>query len=312
MKVYTDLSQLPTFINPVITIGTFDGVHFGHRKIINQLKTEAKKIGGKSVIITFQPHPRLILQPENTNLKLLSSLPEKIKLFEELGVDILIVAPFTLEFSRKSAMEYLQDFLINTFHPHTLIIGHDHHFGNAREGNFGFLEKNKLKFNYQLIEISSVIAEEIIVSSTAIRKNIEDGNLPMANKLLEYNYSVTGKVVKGNQLGRTIGYATANILVEDALKLIPENGVYIVEVLVENSMCQGMLNIGFKPTIGNHLAKSIEVHIFNFNQDIYGKPIKVNLLQFLRGEQKFSGVQELAAQIGRDVVLAKQVLAAQQ
>jgi riboflavin kinase/FMN adenylyltransferase len=319
MNVHRDLERLADFKNAVITIGTFDGVHTGHQKIIQQLKEEAERINGETVIITFHPHPRKIVGSKE--IKLINTLDEKIELLSAKKVDHLVIIPFTEIFSRQSAEEYIHDFLVKKFHPHTIIIGYDHRFGKDRAGDYHLLEKLSQEENYILKEIPAHILNEISVSSTRIRAAITNGDIATANELLGYDFFFEGLVVVGNKLGRTIGYPTANLKIEDEEKLLPGDGVYAVEArvasgkwrvgssesemvnshlpLTTNHLLKGMMNIGFRPTIDGK-QKTIEVNIFAFDEDIYGKKLRVYVKQYLRGEQKFAGLDALKEQLAKD------------
>jgi riboflavin kinase / FMN adenylyltransferase len=309
MQVHRNLESLPAFSNPVITIGTFDGIHFGHRFILQQLLQQALLIGGESLLITFEPHPRLILNPQDTSLRILSTLDEKIKTLEYIGIDHLVIIPFTIAFSQQSASDYIEKFLIKYFKPHTIIIGHDHHFGNERSGNFDLLEINKAKFNYQLIEISKQLLHEITVSSSEIRRNLARGDVKTANTLLVNNYTLAGTVVHGFARGRTIGYPTANIAIDNELKLIPANGVYAVKVYVNKQTYNGMLNIGVRPTVSNDNKISLEVNLFDFEKDIYAQHVQLQIVARLRDEIKFNNVEELLKQLALDKINAITTLA---
>lgn len=314
MQVHRQTDQLPVFRNAVVTIGTFDGVHSGHRRIIEQLLRASKDCGGESVIITFDPHPRKIV-PSAAPVALLTTLNEKIRLLEESGVDHLVVVPFTTEFSQLSAAEYIESFLIKKFCPHTLIIGYDHRFGKGRAGDFRLMEEYSAKHGFCLIEIPEQDLNEMAISSTRIRKALLEGKISEANQLLGHAYFLEGVVVEGNKIGRTIGYPTANIDPETDEKLVPANGVYVVSVNLETDNFQhtwkGMMNIGTRPTV-NGTNRTIEVNILDFDQDIYGKRIRVNFLQFIRNEEKLSGLEELKEYIGKDKVFTLEWFARQQ
>lgn len=313
MQVHRDINNLPTFNKAVITIGTFDGVHNGHLQIINQLKKEALEINGESVIITFHPHPRMIIKKatsandsgEVTGVQLLSTLSEKIELLQKQQVDHLVVVPFTNEFAEQSAETYISDFLVSRLHPHTIIIGYDHKFGKNRSGDYKLLEAYEAKYQYTVKEIPEQVLHDVIISSTRIRKALNHGNIADANEALGYPYFFEGKVVEGNKLGQTIGYPTANIEVADINKLIPANGVYAVKVNPGTSTktnlhpFNGMMNIGIRPTIGG-TNQVIEVNIFDFNEQIYGEMIRVYVRNYLRPEIKFNGLEELKAQLALD------------
>ncbi len=324
MQVHRDINNLPKFKNAVITIGTFDGVHTGHLQIIKQLKEEAININGESVIITFDPHPRFIIPqlPDQSSeveqeIILLNTLNEKIELLEKNGIDHLVVVPFTKQFSELSAERYIQEFLSGKFHPHTIIIGYDHHFGNERKGNYKLLEAHAEKFNFRVKEIPEHVLNEVTISSTKIRKALLDSDIETANKFLGYDYFFEGKVVEGNKIGRTIGYPTANIELHDKNKLVPGNGIYVVTVVINGQWSmvnsknivdlKGMMSIGVRPTIGGR-KKTIEVNIFDFDKDIYGETVRVYLKKYLRKEKKFTGLAELKNAIGEDKINALKYL----
>ena len=324
MKVHSDISKLPFFKNAVITIGTFDGVHSGHLQIIEQLKKEAALIDGETVIITFHPHPRMVINTKpgaNTaEIKLLNTLPEKIELLQKQNVAHLVIVPFTIEFSEQSPEEYIKDFLVATFQPHTVIIGYDHHFGKNRQGNYKLLESFQTKFNFKVKEIPEHVLHHITISSTRIRHALEQGDISTANEYLGYSYFFEGTVIEGDKLGRTLGYPTANLEIKDKNKLVPSNGVYAVDVsLVDEAIVngslnsehivplQGMMNIGFRPTVGG-TKKIIEVHIFDFDKNIYGQKIRVHVKYFLRDEIKFSGLEALTEQLAADKIHALELL----
>jgi len=302
IKVHKDLEHLPQFKNAVITIGTFDGVHLGHQQIIKQLKEEAAEINGDTVIITFHPHPRKIISGGKSNLHILTTLDEKIELLNNKGVNHLVVVPFNSSFSNQTAEEYIENFLVKKFHPHTIIIGYDHRFGKGRLGDYHLLEDYGLKYNYKVKEIPEHVLNQVIISSTKVREALLSSDVDKANSLLGYPYFFEGTVIEGNKLGRTIGYPTANIQIEDEEKLVPGNGVYAVEVnLNETEMFKGMMNIGTRPTV-NGTKRTIEVNIFNFDRDIYGQTIRVYVKYYLRPEVKFNGLEELKQQLAQDKI----------
>jgi riboflavin kinase/FMN adenylyltransferase len=314
MKLYRDIDQLPSFRNAVITIGTFDGVHEGHRKIIEHLKEEAKKINGETVIITFHPHPRKVVSSAILGIRLINTLDEKIELLEKTGIDHLAIVPFTEVFANQPAEDYIQNFLIEKFHPHTIIIGYDHRFGRDRQGDYRLLEKMSLVFNYVLKEIPKQVLDEISVSSTNIREAIIHGDIETANKLLGYDFFFEGVVVDGDKLGRKLGYPTANLKIMDDEKIHLGDGIYAVyiefrvsgfkysELRTKNSeLYKGMMSIGFRPTVDGK-KRVIEVNIFDFDKDIYGETIRIYVKKYLRAELKFNNLDELTKQIGQDKV----------
>lgn len=324
MQVHRDINNLPLFKNAVITIGTFDGVHTGHLQIINQLKKEAEQVDGETVIITFHPHPRMIISKTDgskTAIKLLNTLTEKIELLQKQNIDHLVIVPFTLEFSEQSAEEYIQHFLVEKFHPHSIIIGYDHRFGNKRQGDYKLLEAFQSTFNYKVKEIPEHVLHHIIISSTKIRHALEEKDINTANEYLGYTYFFEGKVIEGDKLGRKLGYPTANIKVADENKLIPANGVYAVELEINKipggkdfvnptsyiPHLKGMMNIGIRPTVGG-LKEVIEVNIFDFDQSIYNQEIRVYVKYFLRNEVKFDSLEALKNQLALDKLNALQLL----
>ena len=305
MKIHRNIDELPVFRNAVVTIGTFDGVHQGHRQILNQLKEEAAKIMGETVIITFHPHPRKVLRSEKPRIQLINTIEEKTELLSNEGINHLVIVPFTQEFSKLTAKEYVEDFLVKKFHPHTVIIGYDHHFGQGREGDYRLLEQYEKEGAFKLNEIPEHILNASGVSSTRIRAAILNGKIEEANELLGYSFFFEGLVVEGDKLGRKLGYPTANLKVEEEEKLVPGNGVYAVEVSRESgvgsreSRLKGMMNIGVRPTLGG-TRRVIEVNIFDFDQDIYGKRLRVYVKKRLRDEVKFDGLEELKVQLAND------------
>jgi riboflavin kinase / FMN adenylyltransferase len=302
MQVHTSLQNLPSFTNAVVTIGTFDGVHIGHQHIIKQLQATAKNAGGETVIITFHPHPRSIVQQNAHNVLLLNTLDEKISLLTKAGIHHLVVVPFTEAFANQTAEAYCTDFLYAYFKPHTVIIGYDHKFGKNRSGDYRLLEKMGTQLGFAVTEISQQVVESIAISSTQIRKALQTNQIHLANQLLGYPYFFSGTVVKGNQLGRTIGFATANLQIATAEKLIPANGVYAVQVQLQNhsqALYKGMMNIGNKPTV-NGTNTTIEVHILDFDTVIYDEVLQVTVHHFIRAEQKFNSLADLQNQLAKD------------
>jgi riboflavin kinase / FMN adenylyltransferase len=299
MNVYYGIQEFQKLENAVVTSGTFDGVHLGHRKILNRLNEIAKLNNGESVVITFYPHPRSVISPDNQIVKLLSTLDEKIELLENAGVKHLLIIPFTREFSELSSEEFIQKVLIQTIGTKTLVIGYDHRFGKNREGGFEYLKANQQDYGFEIEEISRQDIENVGVSSSKIRKALTEGDVPTADHFLGRNYSLSGVVVKGKQLGRTIGFPTANIQVREIAKLIPSQGVYAVKVYYKSEAFGGMLNIGNRPTVDGTF-QTIEVNIFDFDIEIYGENLTVEFLQKIRNEQKFNGLDELKGQIAKD------------
>ena len=307
MKIYHSLDEFKPVKNAVVTTGTFDGVHIGHRKIIKRLKELAHSIDGETIIITFFPHPRLVLFPEDNHLKLINTLDEKIKLLEGLGIDHLIIIPFTLEFSRLSSKQFIQDILIDKINTRKLVIGYDHHFGRNREGSFEHLKKYAPQYGFEVEEIPEQDINDIAVSSTKIRKALEKGDIITANSYLDYPFSLTGNVIKGDQIGRTLGYPTANLHIDDPHKIIPFDGIYAVHAQWKETIYKGMLYIGNRPSV-NGMTHNVELNIFDFDQDIYGENITVSLLHFIRLDEKFNTIDELKNQILLDKSISIRLL----
>lgn len=302
MNIYYDFSSISAIKNPVLTIGTFDGVHIGHKKIIDQLNEEASKIGGESVLFTFFPHPRMVIFPESHGLKLIQTQEEKLEKLKEMGLQNVIVFPFTFEFSRLTALEFVRDMLVNQLHVKKLVIGYDHQFGKNREGSIHFLRDVAETYEFEVIEIPAQDIDAVHVSSTKIREALNTGDIEKANDYLGAPFQLSGTVVKGKQLGRTIGFPTANIQLANDLKLIPQNGVYAVKVFYQNECLKGMMNIGVRPTIEGKNDPTIEVHIFDFDQTIYGESLRIELFKKTRDEQKFNGIEALKNQLKLDEI----------
>ena len=300
MKIHYDLDSISELKHTAVTTGTFDGVHLGHKTIIDKLISVAKQIEGESVLLTFYPHPRMVLFPDDHQIRLLNTQSEKEQLLESCGIDHLVVINFTKEFSRLSSLEFVRNILANKLKAKKLVIGYDHHFGRNREGSFAHLLEFGSLYGFEVEEIPSKDIDEVAVSSSKIRKAIEAGDIDTANKYLGYAYSFTGKVIKGKQLGRTIGYPTANIAITDPYKLIPAIGVYAVKVMFAKQTYEGMLSIGKNPTVSNQNILSIEVNIFDFNADIYNKEITVFIYKKMREEEKYGSLDELKAQLAID------------
>lgn len=326
MKIYNNLSDFKKLDNAIVTIGTFDGVHFGHQKIIKQLVQKAKTDHGESVILTFFPHPRMIIDPENQDLKMINTINEKAEILKGLGVDHLIITPFTRDFSNQLPEDYIKNTLVDNIGTRHIIIGYDHRFGKDRSGNLSILKAAGTHFGFTVEEIMEQDIHDVAVSSTKIRQALLAGDVGLANDYLGYPFSIFGKVIKGDKIGRTIGFPTANIFVEEIYKLIPGDGIYAVTVEMSSEFrveigsalgveglavdqrqtlnakhqtYQGMAYIGQRPTI-NGMTRNIEVNIFDFNQEIYGQDIKMNFLKFLRHDVKFTGLEALTVQLQKD------------
>lgn len=307
MLIYNNISELSNLTNSIVTIGTFDGVHLGHQKIIKRLVELKEKQGGKVVLFTFDPHPRKILFPEQLDLKLITATPEKCELFQKFGVDYVLVFPFTREFSQMNASDYVSDIIVKGLKTKTLVIGYDHRFGSNREGNIETLKHLSEVYNFNIEEIPAQEINQLNVSSTRIRKAINEGDIKTANAFLGYPFFISGAVIKGKQLGRTIGYPTANIFIEDADKLLPKMGVYAVKVFIGSNSFKGMLNIGLNPTTDFDNKIKIEVNIFDFDRDIYGEILKVEFIKRIRDEQKFTNLDELKIALANDKMACENV-----
>ncbi|AKP54015.1 bifunctional riboflavin kinase/FAD synthetase [Cyclobacterium amurskyense] len=299
MKIYKSLDDFPDIQKPVVTIGSFDGVHLGHQKILKRLKNIAKSINGETVLVSFWPHPRMVLFPESHGIKLLYSFNEKVALLESFGIDHLLSIPFTMEFSKMESKDFIEKILVEKIKTKKLVIGYDHRFGRGREGSFAHLHAEQGRYNFELEEIPRKDIDNIGISSTKIRKALETGNIVLANEFLGRPYNLQGEVIEGDKIGRTIGFPTANIKLEEKNKLVPMDGAYIVRVLIEDKAYEGMLNIGIRPTISGE-RRNIEVNILDFDQDIYGKIINMELLAFLRSEKKFENLNALKKQLNID------------
>ncbi len=307
MRVIKDLAHLPEFKNSVITIGTFDGVHKGHQQLIKRINQLAAQSNGESIIITFHPHPRLVINPNDDSLQLLNTAEEKIELLRHYGVNNVVMVPFSRSFSEQTAEDYIEYFLVKHFHPTYVVTGYDHKFGKNRSGDINLLLQMRHRFHYEVEEIKKETLDAITISSTKIRNALQEGNIKTANELLGHNYTLEGLVVKGLQNGRKIGYPTANLSIADNHKLIPRKGIYAVKVHYNNTQFGGMLNIGFNPTFGG-TKLSVEVNILNFDKEIYGEKIKLELLEYVRDEKKFENVQQLISAIDNDKVNIEKIL----
>lgn len=306
MKIYQDISQIKSIKDAVVTVGTFDGLHIGHQKVIGELVRSAKRIGGQSVVVTFFPHPRRVLQPD-FNLKMIISREEKMRRFQELGVDNLLCINFTKDFAQTTSEEFVKKYLVEPINPRLVIIGYDHHFGKDRKGNLEFLKEMGAKYNFEVEKIGMQDIEKTAVSSSKIREAISMGDMETASRFLGYHFSISGEVVKGNQLGRTLGFPTANVEPQESNIIIPEYGVYAVLVDWNGKTYKGMSNIGIRPTLDFHNL-TIEVNIFDFDEDIYGEKITIHFLQHTRPEKKFKDLDLLRRRLIIDRIKVKKIL----
>ena len=306
MQIYHGVQDFNKIEYPVVTTGTFDGVHQGHQKIIRELCQLASSKSGETVILTFWPHPKYVLKPGNP-MKLLTTFQEKAQLLESLGVDHLIRIPFTTEFSQLSSQQFVEEILVDRIGTRQLVIGYDHRFGKNREGSFEYLQANASKYGFEVVEIPRKDVDHIAVSSTRIREHILNGRIHLANKLLGRFYHFSGRVIQGQQLGRKIGFPTANLEITDVHKLVPSDGAYAVLVTIAKKVYQGMMNIGFKPTVGSPV-RTIEIHIFDFDRDIYHHEIEVQVVKQIRPEVKFKDVDALSKRLNHDSGQAKTLL----
>jgi riboflavin kinase/FMN adenylyltransferase len=306
LKVYTDISEIAKINNAVVTIGTFDGLHIGHQKVVGEVVNTAKSIDGESVVITFFPHPRKVVQP-GFNLQLIISRKEKMALFQKLGIDHLYCIRFTKEFANTTSEAFIEKYIVQPFQPARVIIGYDHHFGKDRKGDIGFLKEMGEKYDFEVEKIDMQDIDQTAVSSSKIREAISAGDMKTASRFLGYHFSITGKVVKGNQLGRTIGFPTANVEPDEPDKIIPAYGVYAVLVKWKGKTFKGMSNIGVRPTLEVHKL-TIEAHIFDFNENLYGEEITIVFLEHTRDEKKFRDLELLRRRLVIDKIKVKNIL----
>lgn len=298
LKLFESINEFQSTKKTILTLGTFDGVHIGHKKILERLTQNTENGKYESLVLTFFPHPRMVLQ-EKSEIKLLNTISEKSKLLEKSGIENLVIHPFNESFSRLTAEEFVHSILVNQFHIQKIIIGHDHRFGRNRTANIDNLIAFGAEYGFEVEQISAQEIQDVSVSSTKIRKALQEGNMSLANEYLGYAFFLTGEVVQGKQLGRTIGFPTANIQIKEDYKLIPKNGVYAVKTFIGQKEVFGMMNIGFNPTV-NGQKQTIEVNLFDFDADIYGEKLEISLLKYLREEQKFGSVDLLKEQLNQD------------
>ena len=312
LKIYSSIEEFTPVNNPVLTTGTFDGVHLGHQKLLSRICNIASETNGESVLLTFHPHPRIVLFPDDNNLELINTQKEKIKHLEKAGIDHLIIHPFTKDFSRITSVDFVRGILVDKIGVNKLVIGYNHQFGRNREGSLESLQEQSETYGFEVEEINAKEVDEINVSSTKIRAALNEGNICVANSYLGYTYSFEGTVNKGQGVGKKIGYATANIEINETYKILPSNGVYAAQAQVDGISYNGMLNIGIRPTLRNtenyKENKTIEIHLFDFNKSIYEKQIKVSVIKRIRDEVKFSNIELLKDQLGKDKIAALKIL----
>lgn len=302
MKVFRNIIETRNIPHAVVTIGTFDGVHLGHQAIFAKMRNLAQSVGGQTVVVTFEPHPRQVLNIDSSNLRFLTTPEEKLKKFEEFGIDNVVIINFTKEFSRTPSEVFIKDYIIDNIKPAYIVVGYDHHFGKNRMGDFGLLNDMKLKYGFKVERVAAQDVENIAISSTKIRNALAVGNIKSANRLLGYTYSITAEVVVGNKIGRTMGFPTANLELPREYMLINCGGVFACLVDYEGKRYKAMANIGHRPTIGDRTKDQpiIEVNLFDFDGDLYGKPIRVSFIDRIRDEEKFDSLDELKAQLEQD------------
>ncbi len=299
MKIYHHIDEFSPVKNAVVTIGTFDGVHLGHRKIISRIRELADASGGETVLLTFFPHPRMILHPEDESIKLINTINEKAELLEQLGIDHLIITPFSRDFSNQSAEDYIRDVLVNKIGTKKIVIGYDHRFGKDRQGGLADLQRLGPVYDFDVVEIPEQDINDVAVSSSRIRQALLSGGIDLANEFLGYPFFITGKVTRGDQIGRKIGFPTANILIEETYKLIPSDGIFAAKVKMGDVEYIGMAYIGSRPTISG-ITRNIEVNIFDFDKEVYGEQIRMEFHHFIRNDIKFASLDELTEQLAND------------
>lgn len=309
MKVYHNLNEFKPLKQAIATVGTFDGVHVGHQKLLKRIKELAHKEGGETVLLTFHPHPRLVLFPDDNDLKLITTLEERIERLSQTGLDHLIIHPFTTEFSRTTAIEYVRDILVEQIGVKKLVIGYDHHFGRNREGSLENLKELAPTFGFVVEEIPAQEIKDVNVSSTKIRNALNEGDVKKANSFLGYHFQLSGTVVKGSEIGSSLGFPTANIEVDNPNKIIPAPGVYATQAIINGREYKSMTNLGFRPTVHENSQLTIEAHLFNFDMDIYGETITLRFIDRIREEVKFDNRESLKDQIAKDAGIVQEVLA---
>lgn len=308
MKIYRNINDYKPVKNAIVTIGTFDGVHLGHQAIFKKMTAEAKAIGGETVVVTFHPHPRLVLNIDSSSLRFITTQEKKMEILEKTGIDNVVIIEFTREFSRTSSEQFIKNYIVDKIKPAKLVIGYDHHFGKNRMGDFKLLYDLSNRYNFKVERVAAQDVENIAVSSTKIRKALEAGDVKKANRLLGYEYSLCGEVIHGNELGRTIGFPTANLNIPDAFKVIAVCGVYACHIKHKGLFYNGMGNIGYRPTVSGNSQLTTEVHLFDFDQMIYGEEICVSFVDRIRSEIRFENMQALQQQLVKDKVAAIEIL----
>lgn len=307
MVIIEGHQAIPNISNAIVTSGTFDGLHYGHQKILKKIVKTAREVNGKSVVLTFWPHPRFVLFPEEKTLKLLTTFEEKAQLLEQVGIDYLVKVKFTKEFSQQSSETFIQNMLVEKLRTRKLIIGYDHRFGKNRSGSFEYLKENSQRFGFEVEEIPRQDIDDVGVSSTKIRQALFHGEVDLAAGYLGRSYSINGAVIKGKKIGTELGFPTANIEIKEDFKLIPKDGVYAARAKVRGQWYKSMLNIGIRPTVGG-LHRVIEANLFDFDQEIYGLPIEIEFVKYLRDEKKFDSLEGLKTQLQKDKLSSMAVL----
>lgn len=307
MQIYNDIADVPALEQPIITVGTFDGVHQGHQEIFRRMKELSEQTGRKTVVITFEPHPRLALSNNEDEIKLINIPQKKIERVASTGIDYLLIIEFTPAFAALSPEQFIADYLVEQLHIGTLVIGYDHHFGKGRGGDYRYAETLGEKYNFKVVEVGEVFVGDRTVSSTKIRNALKEGDIELANRYLGYQYSITGKVVQGNMIGRTLGYPTINIELLSKYKLIAKNGVYACYAFIKGRWYLGMANIGTRPTLPDNV-RTMEVNVFDFDESVYGEIVTVAFVKRIRDEIKFANLEQLRQQLGKDKLAVEQIL----
>ncbi len=308
MKVYYNINDFKPVKNAIVTVGTFDGVHLGHQAIFRRMTADAREIGGETVVVTFHPHPRLVLNIDSSNLRFITTQEKKMEIFKQTGIDNVVVIEFTKEFSRTASEVFIRDYIVDKIKPARLVVGYDHHFGKNRMGDFKLLFDLGQRYHFKVERIPALDVENIAVSSTKIRKALENGDVKKANMLLGYEYTVCGEVIHGNELGRKLGFPTANLNIPENYKVIGVSGVYACHVFYQGVKYNGMSNIGYRPTVSGNSELTTEVHIFDFDQTIYGQQLCISFVEKIREEVKFANLDELKQQLANDRITVSELL----